>query len=74
MFQLLPPLCVNAGKMRRDCCIAGIMEVSIAAIELRRRQQGESAQQGDLAQSNVAERRKAQAAQEQQELTSVSPH
>lgn len=45
---------------------AGIMEASVAAIELRRQQQ-------ESAQSNVAERREAQAAQEQQGLPSVSP-
>ena len=48
-----------------QCCFAGIMEASIAAIELRRRQQAEAAQ------GNVAERREAQAAQEQQGLPSV---
>ncbi|CAL5218470.1 g154 [Coccomyxa viridis] len=41
----------------------GIMEASVAAIELRRQQQ-------ESAQSNVAERREAQAAQEQQGLPS----
>ena len=49
-----------------QCCCAGIMEASIAAIELRRRQQAEAAQ------GNVAQRREAQAAQQQQGLPSVS--
>ena len=45
---------------------AGIMEASIAAIELRRREQAAAAQ------ANVADRRDAQASQEQQGLPSVS--
>ena len=43
------------------------MEASVAAIELRRQQQAQSAE------STVAERREAQAAEEQQGLPSVSP-
>ena len=57
LFQLL---------QEADGTRAGIMEASIAAIELRRREQAAAAQ------SNVADRREAQASQAQQGLPSVS--